>query len=224
MTRRPTATSATKKATRRTQAQRRLETQAAILAASLDVLIEQGYAAFSASKVAARAGVSRGAQEHYYPTKTKLIAAATRHAMDEAVAHAKSLAETAARSPDPVAKFLLDSEHFFFNPLFRALIEIMIAARADRALARICHPIVLEARMTLNKIWTETLEEAGYSRASARKFVEITHYLMRGVFVVDTWLPYGIDRTAALADWRRVAHDMLRLWADGGHKNKERSL
>jgi AcrR family transcriptional regulator len=210
--------------TRRTQEQRRRETQSAILAASMDLLIEQGYAAFSASKVAARAGVSRGAQEHYYPKKIDLIAAATRHAMQEAVAHAESLAERATRSPDLVAKFLLDSEHFFFNPIYRAMVEIMIAARADKALARVCHPIVLGARTRLNEIWTEALRGAGYSRANARRFVELTHYLMRGVFFVDTWLPYDIDRAAALQDWRRIAPDILRLWAGVGAKNKERSL
>lgn len=194
---------------RRTQTERRRKTQAAILAASLALLIEQGYAGFSASKVAARAGVSRGAQEHYYPKKTDLIAAATRHAMAEAVTHARSLAARATRSADPTAKFLLDSEHFFFRPTYRAMVEIMIAARADRALARVCYPIVLDARTTLNEIWTETLRSAGYSQSASRRFVELTHYLMRGIFLVDTWLPYEIDRAASLKAWRRIARDFL---------------
>jgi AcrR family transcriptional regulator len=51
---------------RRTQLQRRNETQAAILEASINLLAEKGYARFSASRVAAEAGVSRGAQEHYF--------------------------------------------------------------------------------------------------------------------------------------------------------------
>ena len=62
---------------RRTQIERRSETQAAILSAAIDLLAEHGYAGFSASRVAARAGVSRGAQEHYFPKKNDLIAAAT---------------------------------------------------------------------------------------------------------------------------------------------------
>ncbi len=120
---------------RRTQAERRSRAQAAILSASIQVLIEDGYARFSASRVAARAGISRGAQEHYFPKKKDLIAAATRHAMREAVAHAQFLARTAIPSDDPIEKFLMDSEHFFFRPTFRAMTEIMIAARSDRALA-----------------------------------------------------------------------------------------
>jgi AcrR family transcriptional regulator len=194
---------------RRTQLERRNETQAAILSAAIDLLAEQGYAGFSASRVAARAGVSRGAQEHYFPKKNDLIAAATRYAMREAVEHARSLARTAGESADPVAKFLKDSEHFFFRPVYRAMIEIMIAARSDRALARILNPIVLDARTTLNGIWIDRLGAAGYPREQAQRFIELTHYLLRGIFLVATWLPYRIDRPDLVEVWRRLAPAIL---------------
>jgi AcrR family transcriptional regulator len=196
---------------RRTQVERRNETQAAILSASIGLLAENGYAGFSASRVASRAGVSRGAQEHYFPKKNDLIEAATRHAMREAVEHARSLARTATRSTDPVAKFLTDSEHFFFRPVYRAMIEIMIAARSDRALARILNPIVLEARQVLNGIWIDTLDAAGYPRENAQRFIELTHYLLRGVFFVTSWLPYRIDRAEIIEIWRRLAPRILEL-------------
>jgi AcrR family transcriptional regulator len=194
---------------RRTQAERRNETQAAIMSATLEILIEDGYAGFSASRVAARAGVSRGAQEHYYPKKNDLIAAATRYAMREAVEHALTLAK--APSSDPIAKFLMDSEHFFFTPVFRAMIEIMIAARTDRSLARMVNPIVQDARTVLDGIWTDALDAAGYPRANAKQFVEITHYMLRGLFLVSNWLPYKIDRAAAIEAWRQLAPTALQL-------------
>ena len=180
------------------------------MSAAIRLLIEEGYAGFSASRVAALAGVSRGAQEHYFPTKNDLLAAATRHAMREAIDHARSLAQRATRSTDPIAKFLVDSEHFFFSPVYRAMIEIVLAARSDKALSRICHPIVHEARLILNGIWTDTLGTAGYPRENAQQFIELTHYLMRGIFLVDAWLPYEIDRSALIDAWRRLASDVLR--------------
>jgi AcrR family transcriptional regulator len=196
---------------KRTQLERRNVTQAAILSASIDLLAENGYAGFSASRVARRAGVSRGAQEHYFPKKNDLIAAATQHAMREAVDHARSLARTATEAADPVAKFLTDSEHFFFRPVFRAMIEIMIAARSDRALARIVNPIVLDARQVLNGIWIETLGGVGYPRDNAQLFIELTHYLFRGVFLVTNWLPYQIDRAEIFEVWRHLAPAILKL-------------
>jgi AcrR family transcriptional regulator len=211
---------------RRTQLERRNETQAAILSAAIDLLTEHGYAGFSASRVAARAGVSRGAQEHYFPKKNDLIAATTRYAMREAVEHARSLARTAGESKDPIAKFLTDSEHFFFRPVYQAMIEIMIAARSDRVLARVVNPIVLDARQTLNGIWIDTLGAAGYPRDSAQRFIELTHYMLRGVFLVANWLPYRIDRAEIVEVWRQVAPALLESnqAADRRTRARPRSL
>ena len=209
---------------RRTQLERRNETQAAILSAAIDLLAELGYAGFSASRVAARAGVSRGAQEHYFPKKNDLIAAATRYAMREATEHAQLLARSASKSADPIASFLTDSEHFFFRPVYRAMIEIMIAARSDRALARIINPIVQDARHTLNSIWTERISAAGYPRDNAERFIELTHYLLRGVFLVATWLPYRIDRSDIVQVWRRLAPAILASNQPARRHSRRRSL
>lgn len=177
--------------------------------ASLRLLVERGYAKFSASRVAAMAGVSRGAQEHYFRTKNDLIVATLRHAMDEAVAHARSLAHDAGRSADPIAKFLADSEHFFFSARYRALIEIMVAGRSEPTLLKLWNPLVLAARKELNKIWTDTLATAGYEAQAAERFIELTHYLMRGLVLAHTWLPYKVDRAGAMHAWRAVAPALL---------------
>ena len=224
----------TRQKPRRTQAQRRHETQAAILSAATRLLIKEGHLGFSASRVASMAGVSRGAQEHYFPTKNDLLAAATRHAMEAAINHARSLAKRATRSTEPVEKFLMDSEHFFFSPVYRAMMEIVLAARSDRALSRVCYPIVQEARLVLNGIWIETLRTAGYPRKNAQQFIELTHYLLRGIFLVDAWLPYKIHRAASIGAWRRLAPAVLlqsppskapgTVYPNAGARNKERSL
>jgi AcrR family transcriptional regulator len=192
---------------RRTQEQRRQATQAAVLAAALDVLIADGYANFSASRVAARAGVSRGALERYFPTKNDLLVAATRHAMDAAVAHAQRLAS--GSGGHTVERFLRDSEHFFFGPLYRAMLELAIAATSDRALAKPHRPIVKRARKQLNRIWLDRLSAAGFPRDSAERFILLTHYLLRGLFVVDTWLPYETNRRAVIKEWSALVPAVL---------------
>ena len=197
--------------TRRTQAERRSTTQAAILDACLQLLADEGYANFSASGVAARAGVSRGAQENYFPKRADLILAATGHAMEQAVDHARAAALTASSSPDPIDRFLADSEEFFFMPVYMAMTEIIIAARSDKDLYDKVMPTIQEAREELDGIWTDTLMDAGHSRAQARQFVELSHYLLRGVFHVSTWLPYDVDRAAVIRAWRELAPAALRL-------------
>ena len=51
--------------TRRTQAERTATTRAALLAATVDVLVERGYRATTTQDVARRAGVSYGALLHH---------------------------------------------------------------------------------------------------------------------------------------------------------------
>ena len=61
---------------RRTQRERSAATQAALLDAAIDCLIAEGYANTTTSRVAARAGLSRGAHLHHFQTRAALVAAA----------------------------------------------------------------------------------------------------------------------------------------------------
>lgn len=194
---------------RRTQAERRQETQAAILGAALLILVEEGYAGFSAIAVAARAGVSRGAQEHYYPKKIDLLAAATKHALDQAIAHSLATSSTIRSPGSAVDEFLAESETFFFTPAFMALMEIVIAARSEKALAKIVYPVLASSRRELDRIWIEAMVSAGYARADSEQFIELSQYLLRGIFFVSTWLPYNVRRTETLEVWRKFAPTIL---------------
>src|SRR3954453_5841167 len=64
---------------RRTQAQRSATTRAALLDATIKSLVEVGYANTTTTGIAERAGVSRGAQMHHFPTKADLVASAVEH-------------------------------------------------------------------------------------------------------------------------------------------------
>ena len=61
---------------RRSQAERSATTREALLDAAIACLIEEGYASTTTSRVAERAGVSRGAHLHHFQTRTALVGAA----------------------------------------------------------------------------------------------------------------------------------------------------
>jgi AcrR family transcriptional regulator len=195
---------------RKTQEQRRRETREAVLNAAAQVLTEAGYANFSAARVAAHAGVSRGALERYFPTKNDLLVAVTEHVMDRATSDARLLAARGPNQEDPINRFLLDSEHFFFSPVYRGMVELAIAAKSDSELAERHGPIVIRARRELNTTWLEALTEAGFPRQNAELFVELTHYFLRGLFLVSTWLPYKPNRRALIEAWSELAPGILR--------------
>jgi AcrR family transcriptional regulator len=194
---------------RKTQAQRRAETRSAVLAAAIEVLIRNGYTNFSSVRVASRAGVSRGALERYFPTKAKLLIAATGYSLDTAVSYAERLAAQA--NEHTIEQFLRDSEHFFFSPAYRALIELAIGVANDPDLASRHRLIVARARRRLNRIWLDSLQASGFSAESAERFILLTHYLLRGVFLVESWLPYKPNRKAVLETWSALAPAVLGL-------------
>src|SRR5689334_19042183 len=68
---------------RRTQEERSAATRALLLEATLDSLVDVGYARLTTTDVADRAGVSRGAQLHHFPTKAELVTAAMAHLFDK---------------------------------------------------------------------------------------------------------------------------------------------
>src|ERR1700744_4471142 len=61
---------------RRSQAERSAATRQALLDATVACLVEDGYASTTTSRVAERAGVSRGAHLHHFQTRHAPVAAA----------------------------------------------------------------------------------------------------------------------------------------------------
>ncbi len=53
--------------------------RARLLEATVDCLVERGFAGTTTTLVSERAGVSRGAQLHHFPTKNDLVVAAVEH-------------------------------------------------------------------------------------------------------------------------------------------------
>jgi AcrR family transcriptional regulator len=64
---------------RRTQGERSAATRTKLLDATLECLVDLGYAGTTTIAVAERAGVSRGAQLHHFPSRAALVAAAVEH-------------------------------------------------------------------------------------------------------------------------------------------------
>ncbi len=114
--------------------QRSEVTTTKLLSAAIEILIQDGWAGLTAVQVSKRSGVSRGAQQHHYPTRSALVAAAIPWLMqrrsDELLPRAEHATGTGTRAE--VAIDLLWEE--FSGELFEAATELWIAARTDRVL------------------------------------------------------------------------------------------
>jgi AcrR family transcriptional regulator len=199
-----------KRATRRTQEERRRDTQQAVLKAAMTVLIEDGYQNFTASRVAKVAGVSRGAQENYFRTKNELIVAATRYTLARAADEARALAARDAGAVDPIETFLENSKSFYFSPTYLALMEIITVARRNPSLAKVNTPVVRDFRLAVEAIWIDALCAAGYRRRSVQSVVKIAHYVLRGMALASVWQPRKAEFPELLEAWEGMVRRELK--------------
>lgn len=113
---------------RRTQPERTAAMRARLLEATVECLLERGYAGTTTTLVSERAGVSRGAQLHHFPSKQALVLAAVE---ELSTRRGEDLRRAAARMPDgpdrvrAVVEML--AEHFA-SPVFAAALELLVAA------------------------------------------------------------------------------------------------
>ena len=126
--------------------ERSLATRAALLDAAIECLVDRGYAATTTIETARRAGVSRGAQQHHFPTKAELLATAVEHVFDRR--RSEFLEAFAAIDPQAdrldAAMDLLWS--MFQGRVFVAWTELWVAARTDPELAATV--VAVERRFT----------------------------------------------------------------------------
>jgi AcrR family transcriptional regulator len=116
---------------RRSQGERRAATQAALLDATIECLVEFGYRNTTTTRVVERAGVSRGAQVHHFQTKAELVAAAVSRL---ATLRGEQLKAEARRLPpgrDRLEAALDLLYETYRGPLYDATIELWVVARTD---------------------------------------------------------------------------------------------
>ena len=97
-------------------------------------LAEIGYAETSINRVIDRAGVSRGALQHHFPSKEDLMAATAQQILDNATFFRYSRAGASAAERSTAAELQETWEKVVNTAEYRALLEILIQVRTDKAL------------------------------------------------------------------------------------------
>jgi AcrR family transcriptional regulator len=210
----------------RTQQERRDGTRRALLDAAVESLIEVGFARTTTLEVQKRAGVSRGALLHHFPSKAVLLTAAIDHLAEmrgrELKARATSLPGGGERV-DAVLDLLWEC---FGGALFQVAVELRAAARTDAELRAVLTAaeralrdrIVQQARALFGPALGE---QPGFDRA-----IDLTLQLMIGLAM--TAMLHGNDGTDdlpvagqsrvvdLLADWKRFFPSVVSQAASPG--------
>jgi AcrR family transcriptional regulator len=166
---------------RRTQAERRTATRSALVRATVDCLVELGYARTTTQEVQSRAGVSRGALTHHFTTKADLVLAAMDHLYGE---FSESVRTAAAELPDdPAARIRLGIELIwerFHGPLFVASMELWTAARTDPELRAALLPHERRLGAQLRELSVEVFGEHVARHPASEAVYQVLLTSMRG--------------------------------------------
>ena len=116
---------------RPTQQERSAATKQRLLDATIECLVELGYAGTTTLEVQHRAGVSRGALLHHYTSRAELILAALEHLADERIEGLHEAASRITPSGDRIAWAVRTLWGTVDDRLFSASLELWLAARSD---------------------------------------------------------------------------------------------
>jgi AcrR family transcriptional regulator len=189
--------------TRVPQEERTRAMRARLLEATVECLVEKGFAGTSTTLVSERAGVSRGAQLHHFPTKNDLVVAAVRHLTElrgEELREAVRQVPPGPRRTRAVVRALGDH---FSSPVFTAALELWVAARTDPALLAAVAPLEQEVGRETHRL---TVEALGVDERApgARELVQATLDLVRGLGLAGTITDDTRRRGRILDQWART--------------------
>ncbi|RSN13830.1 TetR family transcriptional regulator [Streptomyces sp. WAC 05977] len=189
--------------THRTQAERREQTRAALLDATIDCLVDLGYARTSVQEICARAGVSKGAVQHHFSAKAELMAAAVEHLTEKLRGRLAASITALPGGASGVAAAIDLLWEGYSGTLSTAATELWVAARTDPELREAIRPVDKAlGRSTLEHV---TAVAGDLPKERAEILFWLTVNLTRGL-ALDAELGGDPKRRRQLLDeWKRVA-------------------
>jgi len=178
------------------------------MVATVECLAELGWSGTTTTVVAERAGVSRGAQLHHYPTKAALVVAAIEHLATLRRDEMRSAVETLPHGADRsyAVLDLLAAHHT--GPLFTAALEVWVAGRTDPGLRAALVPVEAKVGREVHRLTVDMLG-ADESRSGVRETVQATLDLMRGLGVANLLTDDTPRRQRLLRQWAHTLDTAL---------------
>jgi AcrR family transcriptional regulator len=177
--------------------------RARLMEATVELLVERGFGGTSTTLVSERAGVSRGAQLHHFPTKNDLVVAAVEHLTEKRGAELAAASRELPAGPKRTRAVLQVLGDHFTSPVFTAALELWVAARTDETLLAAVAPLEQRVGREVHRLTVELLG-ADESKPGVRELVQATLDLVRGLGLAGTISDDARRRARILDQWARV--------------------
>lgn len=203
----------------RIQEERSASTRRALLEAGRAAIIEFGYSRTTVAEVSKRAGVSRGAQLHHYPTKQKLMLAVADFILSDTEREVADLAKRmgdsanwAGDGKEAIDAFIGEIWHRAFRKdKFHAILELINAARTDPVLRGLLAERWQRLLNAYDEIGVKVLASAKIGGGEMSTILSLTLSLVRGLatqrVVYDSNDTYYENLLSA---WTEIVHRVLQ--------------
>ena len=175
-------------------------TRQRLLESTIDCLAESGWTATTVAVVAERAGVSRGATQHHFPTREDLITAALDYMFDTRMAQARDEAEALPAGEKRTEAVVLRLVEYFTGTMFKAALQVWTAAAADPALKERIVPLENKFGRVAHRMAVHLLD-ADDSDPASHQLVQATLDLARGLGLADVLTDDSARRNVIVAQW-----------------------
>lgn len=190
---------------RRTHEERSAETRLRMVNATLDCLIEEGYVNATMNRVSERAGMSRGAQTHHFPTKIDLIVASTEHLFNEFAENVDDLARATRDGGNSLEQFIDEIWARFFGGKFMyASLELIVASRSDAELHARLVPLIRNLHTSLDRTWLTFFKGNDAVTGRSDVLLNLTLCLFRGMVVQSVLRKDPQYYDDLLSTWKRI--------------------
>ena len=187
-------------ALRAPQQDRSRVTRARLLESAVGCLAELGWGGATVAVVAEQAGVSRGATQHYFPTREDLFTAALEHMAEVRLAEIRREAARLPADAPPTRDVVGLLVRLYTGPLFRAALQVWAAAAASEALRELVVPLEARLGREAHRAAIELLG-ADESAPGVREAVQATLDLARGLGLADMLTDDSRRRDRIIAQW-----------------------
>ena len=191
------------------QQNRSRATRQRLLEAAVESLAEVGYAATTVSVVATRAGVSRGAAQHHFPTRADLFAAAVEYMTEVRLAEIRAQATALHNRPERTEAIVSMLADVYTGPLFRAALHLWVAASTEEALRKQIVRLETHVGRQAHRALLEVLEVSERT-PGVRETVQGVLDMARGLGLADLLTDDSGRRRGIVREWSRILEQALR--------------
>ncbi|WP_420809021.1 TetR/AcrR family transcriptional regulator [Amycolatopsis suaedae] len=198
------------------QQERSRTTRRRLVEAAVECLAEHGWSGTTVAVIAERAGVSRGAAQHHFPTREDLVVAAVVQVgeaqIEQLRGQVRKLPSGASRT-EYVARMLLD---LYTGPMFRAALHLWVAASTDATLLATLGPLEARVGREAHRVALELLG-VDESEPGVRETVQATLDLARGLGLANLLSDDTRRRRRIARQWARMLEQALPV--PGGNRS-----